>query len=254
MKKLLGFLFICIVFSGTFFTACTDKDLVNTTDQGRSYEQDAELLSKFVDIDVENGEFFLNTHKSSFFDLLPQSYKNELSLVSETNKGRFLQEMEELNTNIASVIQNKSSDYIVLSTPGKNATKQLNPASTIKFISNSRDNSTRTTSQSYNLSLTGYNGSRNYLDFNSGQNVDSQVDITASGGNSFFVTVRETKSSARPNGADPSNPYAITYAGYGYYSGTTRWTHFDSGSNLQWSLEAYITIPPMTGNAVFRPA
>lgn len=223
------------------------------TIETRLYEQDAEILSRFVDIDMENGRYFLNTQRGSFFDLLPQSYRNELNLVAEENRQKFLREMEILNRNLASVIGNGSSDFVVFSTPRKYATKKINPNSTIEFFSKSPGTSTRLANQSHSLSLTGFDGTQNQLDFNSGKYVDCLVDITASGGSNFLITVSESNSNSTPNGSDPTDPYSITYSGYGNYRGITRWTHNDWGNNLQWNMESYIAIAPTTGNAVFSP-
>ena len=88
--------------SGVFLTSCTDRYLFDMSDtiETRLYEQDAEILSRFVDIDMENGWYYLNTQRGSFFDLLPQSYRNELNLVAEENRQIFLREMEILNRNL----------------------------------------------------------------------------------------------------------------------------------------------------------
>lgn len=127
MDNLLKFPFLCFVLiSGVFLTSCTDRYLSDMPDtiETRLYEQDAEILSRFVDIDMENVQYFLNTQKGSFFDLLPQSYRNELNLVTEGSRQKFLQEMEILNRNLASIVDNESSDFVVLSTPRKYATKK----------------------------------------------------------------------------------------------------------------------------------
>jgi hypothetical protein len=252
MRKNGKFLFLFVMFIGICITACTDKNLDSTTPT-RSYEQDATLLSYFVDIDLENGEYFLNTEKSSLLNFLPDSYKNDLIFVSDANRERFLQEMDVLNSNLANIIEHETSDYIVFSIPGREAViKQLNPVSTIRFVNN-QEIASRATNQSYYLSLSGYNGTKNYLDFKAGKYVDCDVELTAMRGQSYFVTIRETKSNAKPDWGDSGNPHAITYSGYGYYRGTTSWTHYDRSSNLSWSMEAYITIPPMNGHADFLP-
>ena len=254
MDKLLRFPFLCFVLiSGVFLTSCTDRYLFDMSDtiETRLYEQDAEILSRFVDIDMENGWYYLNTQRGSFFDLLPQSYRNELNLVAEENRQIFLREMEILNRNLASVIDNGSSDFVVFSTPRKYVTKKINPNSTIEFFSKSPGTSTRLANQSHSLSLTGFDGAQNQLNFNSGKYVDCLVDITASGGSNFLITISDSKSNATPNGSDPTNPYSITYSGYGSYSGITRWTHSNWGNNLQWNMESYIANAPTTGNAVF---
>lgn len=93
--------------------SCTDNGLEHLAVAERSYEADASLLSRFVDIDRVAGQYVINPDKK----LSPLSYVTnrdyeELQSVSPANYQRFADQLAQLNRQLAGT----EADYVLFST------------------------------------------------------------------------------------------------------------------------------------------
>lgn len=62
MKKI--FLSLAVLaFGGFLFSSCQDDDVVSEKSVVRDYQTDAQILSKFVDLNRSTGEYFINENK-----------------------------------------------------------------------------------------------------------------------------------------------------------------------------------------------
>ncbi len=98
-----------LVIAGSIFAvslaSCQDDNtLFNAPNPIRSYEADARIMAQFVDVDANSGMFVLNPDKKiTISDYVVNTSREELLMVSEINRSRFLNEMADVNSQISVV-------------------------------------------------------------------------------------------------------------------------------------------------------
>ena len=85
----------------------------------RDYQTDAEVLSKFVDVNKSLGEYYINVNKkNSPLAYIYDSDYQELQKVSPANRTRFEDELKALNSKLAVAAKREDVSQIVYSTYG----------------------------------------------------------------------------------------------------------------------------------------
>lgn len=111
-------LFPLVFIVGLLFSGCSDNDTVfDEPLPVRAYETDAQILSRFVEVDRRTGKFVINPDRRiSVPDYIMNHSREELMAVSPVNRNKFLREMEEVNSLLHSISQSGLSAAIIYST------------------------------------------------------------------------------------------------------------------------------------------
>jgi len=96
MRKLLILTFLlCAVL---VISSCSDSDLPSIPAATRDYQTDAQILSKFVDVNKTIGEYYINENKrNSPLSYISDRDWEELLLVNPLNRAIFEKELTAVN-------------------------------------------------------------------------------------------------------------------------------------------------------------
>ncbi len=105
-----------------------DNTLFDAPNPIRSYEADARIMAQFVEVDTNSGMYVLNSDKKiTLSDYVVDTSREELLMVSDINRSRFLDEMDEVNSQISVVRRSGLASAFIYATqmsdaliPGKN--------------------------------------------------------------------------------------------------------------------------------------
>lgn len=128
MRKMF-FPFALLLLSGMAFTSCSqDEEIVAESPVMRDYQTDAQILSKFVDINRSTDEYYINENKrTSVMSYLTDNDWLELKKVSPANYQRFEKGLQELNDQLQAYAKDPEISKIVYSTyGGETYVKELN--------------------------------------------------------------------------------------------------------------------------------
>lgn len=231
MKNLLslGLLFFALAMT----TSCSESDL--PVDSVRDYRTDAQILTKFVDINKTIGEYYINEHKKNS----PLSYVSdkdyqELQLVNPANKTRFENDLKALNAQLAATAQRLDVSQMVYSTYSETWIREIEHDAPFKIEKSTLTESAMTRSSYGRLGLL-YN-SEQRQSFNAGNRIYSRIDINLfSYTYYYFEIICDTNASKSGPGSGGSNPKSIVM------SGTTMmdsyqftWTENSGSSSVAW--------------------
>ena len=117
-KHMRKILFSLSLVSGLLTTACSDDNTAfNEPSPIRAYETDAEILTRFVDVDNVTGVFFINPDKKiTASDYVVNRSREELMMVSTVNRDKFTREMDDVNSMLRAIKRSGISTAIIYST------------------------------------------------------------------------------------------------------------------------------------------
>ncbi len=115
MKKFI----ILSFFGAAMLASCQDDNtMFSEPIPVRAYETDVQIMSQFIEVDNATGLYVLNPDKKILAtDYLINRSSEELMKVSQTNKNRFLEEMESVNSQIQVMRHSGLIDAYIYSTP-----------------------------------------------------------------------------------------------------------------------------------------
>lgn len=134
MKKI--FLSLAVLaFGGFLFSSCQDDDVVSEKSVVRDYQTDAQILSKFVDLNRSTGEYFINENKrTTVMSYLTDKDWLELQNVSPVNYEKYEKGLKDLNVKLAEYAKDPNISKIVYSTyDGDTYVKDLDNDNSIKI-------------------------------------------------------------------------------------------------------------------------
>ncbi len=105
-----------------------DNTLFNELSPIRPYDADVRIMAQFVEMDSNTGMYVINPDKKiTLSDYIVNTSREELLMVSEINRTRFLNEMEDINSQISVVRRSGLASAFIYATqmsdgiiPGKN--------------------------------------------------------------------------------------------------------------------------------------
>lgn len=248
MKKLS--LFFAFFALGCFLlSSCSqDENILSESEAIRDYQTDAQILSKFVDVNKSVGEYFINENKkTSPMAYISDSDWMELAKVNPTNKNRFESELKELNSQLAVAAQDPEVSQIVYNTYGETWIREINHKAPVKLAKTTNLNTKSTRALYQRLQL--LYGQEQWASFRAGQVVQSDISINMFGFSYyFFEIICDTNANKSPNGNYPAgggnDPKKIVMSGQGSMeSYTFTWTCTDGSSDVFWEFRGKIHSP-----------
>ena len=233
MKKILNLAFLllaCFVIS-----SCSDDEMATQAPVTRDYKTDAQILSKFVDINKTLGEYYINENKKNS----PMAYVTnkdweELQLVNPANRARYENDLKALNSQLEAAAKRPEVSQIVYSVYGETWIRETDNDNDVPFsIQKSNVPSTRTAKSRFQLVY----DTEQWTSFYAGRQITSSVSIVMTGYNYyFFEVVCDTDASKSPTGSvGGNNPKSVLLSGTTIienYSFT--WTATSSSTEIFW--------------------
>lgn len=175
MKKLFLSL-VVLAFGGFLFSSCQDDDVIAEKSAVRDYQTDAQILSKFVDLNRSTGEYFINENKrTTAMSYLTDKDWLELQNVSPVNYEKYEKGLKDLNVKLAEYAKDPNISKIVYSMyDGETYVRDLNndcPIEVEKVEGNVP--LTRATYQTMSFQQ----GATSYASFNAGSTIHTSIRI-----------------------------------------------------------------------------
>lgn len=105
-----------IILAGLTIQSCQDNFDVQKP-VGRSYQQDAEVLNKFVDINKTTHEYYINPNKrNTALSYITNADAEELNDVNPANLNLFKQSVGQVSSLAGQLAASRGADYIVMVT------------------------------------------------------------------------------------------------------------------------------------------
>lgn len=131
MNKILLFTLSLISFA---IVSCSHSEINESDLDAHPYEIDAQVLNKFVDINKEEGEYFINESlRHSALSYITNEDWNELQAVTPGNRLRFEQELSALNAELAFDAQREDVSHIVYNTYTQTWIRKIDKESPIEI-------------------------------------------------------------------------------------------------------------------------
>lgn len=221
-KHLLSFLLMML--TGIAITSCSSDEISPKDPLSRDYQTDALVLSRFVDVNLANNEYFINeSKKMSILSYITDKDWQELQNVNPVNKARYEKELWDLNSQLALIAQDPTISYIVFSTYGGSYIKELNSDAPFK-LEKPQYNSVASRGRYQSLSIM---GGRTDAYFTAGNSIHSNVNITYYSYYLFELKCNTSKAICNNN-----NSTGVVFSGTGISTGTSyTWT---KKSNAAW--------------------
>lgn len=246
MKKLFYFL-VALLSIGFVVTSCSNDETIDAnTPTTRSYDQDAEILVKFVDINKTEGQYFINDSKKiSALSYITDKDWEELQKVNPANKTRFENDLRMLNNQLEAVAKRGDVSQIVYTTYG-GKTWIRNISEDVPFmIERSNNVQAIATKANYNTMSILADGFTAYADFYAGRTIRSIVDINMFAWKYYFfeITCKIDATKTGPiEGGNKEN--AIVISGTGQHENYTfTWTAKGSETYLNWKFQGKMHSP-----------
>lgn len=238
MKKLLFYVFLL---SGSLMaiTSCTNDAINEPVNTARDYNTDAQILSRFVDINKVAGTYFLNESKKlSAMSYVTDKDWKELQQVSSAHKTRFEADLQTLNAQLAAAAQDPNVSQIVFHTYSETYIKDLKHDAPVSIAKSTVQDLPAARSSYGRLSLL-YN-TKQYMSFNAGRTVRMNVSLLLGGYTYYYFTIKcNTDATKSPNGPTWGNDSQVVVM-----SGSTSmdnfaftWTAQSSDTRIYWDFE-----------------
>lgn len=112
MKRIL--FFACALIACISFWSCSSDQVNPDIVSSHDYDSDAEVLTKFVDVNKSTGKYFINDSKViTPMDYISNDDLTKLKEVSPLNRSRFEKELDILNFEIQEAVKSDSVSQIV---------------------------------------------------------------------------------------------------------------------------------------------
>lgn len=244
MKKLL--LFAAILIAGFVVLSCSDDEVNQDSLTTRSYDKDAELLSKFVSINKAKGEYFINDAKkvTALSYITDQDWK-ELQKVSPGNRIKYEDGLKSLNYQLDALAQSGKINQIVYSTNTETWIRNIKSEAPI-MVEKAIPVTTISTKAVNNLSLW-VDGFSRSVNFSGNRQVRSDIRVNMGKYQYYFFEVSTTtnavKSGSYP-GEGGNNPQAVVLSGTtSMQNFSFTWTATSSEPYLEWKFSGKIHTP-----------
>ena len=217
-------------------SSCSNNGEVTENNITRDYQTDSHVLAKYVDINKNVGEYYLNVNKTSLKDYLSDKDWQDLQNVNPLNKLRFEKEIAELNARLQSVTKNPNVSQIVYSTYGETWIRTLTPDAPV-LVENMLNIAQIETRGSNLATLSIFPNSKSQCNFTSGKKIISRIQLKVFNGSYFFFDIlckTDAKKDPNPN----LNEKLITLSGFSMlpYSYFT-WIAYSNSTNINWEFE-----------------
>lgn len=249
MKKILSLAFFCM--ACFFISSCSDDEMGAQPTVVRDYQTDAQVLAKFVDINKNIGEYYINENKkNSPLAYVTNKDREELELVSPMNRTKYENDLKALNMQLAIVAQRADVSQIVYSTYGETWVRNIADDSPITFTK-----STQTSTKS----ARGYLGRLNLLynseqrfSFYAGSLIRMRIDINLYSYTYYFYEIicnnNASKSGSSAGGDDPKR--VIMSGTTSMESWEYTWTENSGSSNVYWTFRGKKYAPQEIGATI----
>ncbi|WMI44630.1 MULTISPECIES: hypothetical protein [Bacteroidales] len=261
MKNL--FLSLAVLLStGLCVASCSDATVVSDEMPAmRDYQTDAEVLSKFVDVNKSLGEYYINVNKkNSPLAYIYDSDYQELQKVSPANRTRFEDELKALNSKLAVAAKREDVSQIVYSTyGGETWIRTINHDAAVTIEKTSPEEVGTVVTRDTRASLQLQADTVNEANFYAGTQIKSKIDINMFGYKYYYFEIgcktdakKTPESGGYPSG-NGDNDRAIVMSGSGSME-TWNFTWKASGSNpnTYWKFKGYLYNPTATGACLIR--
>lgn len=241
MNKILR-LFCMAMVSFVIASCSNEEDLQSPAI--RDYQTDAQILSKFVDVNKTIGEYYINENKKlSALSYITDADWQELQQVNPANKAKFESDLTALNAQLAIAAQRTDVSQIVFNTYGETYIKEIDHNSPIT-ITKSTPEETRATRSNYGRLSLLYN-SEQQISFYSGNQIRTKIDINLySYTYYFFEIICETNASKTGSSAGGSNPKTIVMSGSTMMeTWEFTWKENTGSSNVFWKFRGKRSAP-----------
>lgn len=247
MKKIYSM--VVLLLTCIAITSCSDNEDLSTAGV-RDYQTDAQVLSRFVDVNKTLGEYYINENKkNSPLSYLTNQDWQELQNVAPANKMKFESDLKELNGQLASAAQRSDVSQIVYTTNNETWIRNLQNDAPF-MIEKGSSTETRATRSLARMQL--YYGGKAYASFTTGRRIQSTVNINLFGYKYYFIEVLcKMDASKEQSGAGGGNPKAIVLSGmasmesYIFY-----WNANGSNSSVYWDFEGKQNAPQDMNNLI----
>ena len=217
----------------------------------REYEEDAEILARFVDINKSEGTYFINENlKLSALSYITEKNWKELQAVSLTNRARFENELKELNSELANCAQREDISQIIYSTYTETWIRDINKTPVKFTINKSAQPTIASRATAGNLTLWSGMGVLT-SNFNGPRLIESEIHVEMYGRKYYYFEI-SCKIDAKQSGLG-NNPKSVIISGTGvsdYYHCT--WLATENSSNIDWIFSGKIHAPYNAPTAMVR--
>ena len=246
MRKLSYFL-MALLSIGVVVTSCSnDVTMDENQPATRSYDQDAELLSKFVSINKSEGTYFVDDSKKvTVLSYITDQDWKELQKVNPLNRTMYENELKTLNAELAAVAQRKDVAQIVYSTMGETWIRNINTDRevNIEVARPSETVATRATVATFSFFGDGYLVTSD--PFTSGRQLRSSIELLHSGYKYYFFEISCETATKQGPAEGGSYPNAVVLSGVAQYYLTSDyiWTTTKSGNSVTWQFKGKMRSP-----------
>ncbi|MEG0692636.1 MAG: hypothetical protein RR444_06100 [Oscillospiraceae bacterium] len=242
MKKLFSWtvlLLTCIA-----ITSCSDDNEFAAASV-RDYQTDAQVLTRFVDVNRTLGKYYINDNKkNSPLSYISNKDWQELQMVNPVNRARFEEDLKVLNSQLEIVAQRPDVTQIVFNTYGATYIKELAHNAPFTITRSAPEEITRGVRSTYARLNLLYN-SEQRASFYAGNQIRTRIDINLFGYTYyFFEIICNIDASKTGSGAGGDNPKTIVMSGTtSMESWEYTWKENTGSSNVYWDFKGKRNAP-----------
>lgn len=244
MKK---FLSIALGLFATFAVCSCSEDEI-TEPAVSNTESDMEILSRFVDVNEETNEYYINENKKTrALSYVTGSDWEDLEKVSPLSVEKYKNDLQALNAQVASAIANPSTAYMVFSVNGKTLVKKVKEDAGFGFsASESKGKETRALYPELSIFGGMQNSTGVFYDSSQTMNMDVEVNLGITFNYYFFEVLNPN---AKPNPDDSIlTPESVAFSGTGSlwntrFTWTSYWDANEPGKGFKWEFRGKGTTP-----------
>lgn len=235
------------VFMAFIISSCTSNDI--TEPIVSNSETDIEIISRFVDINTETNEYFINKNKKTrALSYVKGSDAEYLERVSPLNIEKYENNLEILNSQVAEAIADPNISYIVFSVNGKTLIKKLKENTNFDFSISKENVSINTRALLPVLNINGGSNNTTGVFYDASRTLRMEVKLNPSiQYNYYFFQV--SNPNAKPNPNDNSaTPESVAFSGTGplwntMFTWTAYWDAKDPNKGFKWEFKGKGTTP-----------
>ncbi len=244
MKK---FLSIALgLFTTLAVCSCSDDEV--TEPVVSNTKSDMEILSRFVDVNEETNEYYINENKKTrALSYVTGSDWADLEKVSPLSVEKYKNDLQVLNAQVASAIANPNTAYMVFSVNGKTLVKKVKEDVGFDFsVSDLKGQETRAIYPTLSIFGGTQNSTGVFYDSSQTMNMDVRVNNIITFNYYFFEILN---SNAKPNPDDNIlTPESVAFSGTGQlwntrFTWTSYWDANEPGKGFKWEFKGKGTTP-----------
>lgn len=243
MKKklyLASFLLVCM-----FISSCSDDEMVTEPVVGNT-QTDMEILSRFIDVNEDTNEYYINENKKTrALSYVTGTDWELLEKVNPINLEKCQNDLRALNTQVAMAIEDPKNAYMVFSVNGKTLVKKLRDTN-FEFVS-SPNSPASTRALPYSLEVYGGSDTSTGLFKDASRTIRMDVNLdTNVQFNYYFFQVLSPNAKPSPDDSY-TTPESVAFSGTGpLWSTSFTWTaYWDAqvGGLFSWEFKSKGSTP-----------